>query len=251
MKRSSVLLIISIILLIFVYIIYYFIVKSGKCKADCHTKKCGSKDGCGNIYKTCPPGETYDGKQCKPMTSENFKNKIKGICYFDIDDTLTSAMENTDEIIQECLDNNFAVGIITASGRTIDDICSGDKAGGYQNANWMSNKLCKQFREENGKMFNSLRVVAGNTEFPESYPNGSSYGYIKGFNMQYGKDNYYPDVKDKCTILFDDNPYVLNDVKKFNPNFEVQCANRMCGGDLLSKDMVKQKIQRMIKNGCK
>ena len=53
--------------------------------------------------------------------------KIKGICYFDIDGTLTSSTGNREEIIKVCLDNNFAVGIITASGRKIEHICEGDK----------------------------------------------------------------------------------------------------------------------------
>jgi len=179
----------------------------------------------------------------KKLKKENFD--VKGICYFDIDNTLTSALDGGDEIIQECLDNNFAVGIITASNRTIDDICSGDKAGGYQNARWMSDKLCRQFRKNKGKMFNSLRVVAGNTIFPSNYPSNKSFGYIKGFNMHYGKNMSHPSVPNKCVVLFDDNPSVLRGVKQYNNDLEIQCSHPTCGGQLLTRELVRNKIRDM------
>lgn len=246
MEYSTILLIASIFLPVFSYVLIYFIAKSSQCKQNCENKPCGYKDECGNLCKNCPKNTTCDGYKCLSNNTE----KIKGICYFDIDNTLTSAQGNPDEIIQECLDNNFAVGIVTASGRTIDDICSEDKAGGYQNANWMSNKLCKQFRENDGKMFNSLRIVAGKTVFPKDYPSDKSFGYIKGFDMDYGKTLSYPSVPDKCVVLFDDNPDVLRDVKKYNPSLETQCSHPTCGGQLLTKEIVRKKIQSMIANGC-
>ena len=67
---------------------------------------------------------TKHNKQTKPITN----NKVKGICYFDIDDTLTTATGDIDSIIEECLKNNFDVGIITASNRTIDHICKEETA---------------------------------------------------------------------------------------------------------------------------
>ena len=63
--------------------------------------------------------QTKIHKQTKPITNSN----VKGVCYFDIDDTLTTATGDIDSIIEECLKNNFDVGIITASNRTIDHIC--------------------------------------------------------------------------------------------------------------------------------
>jgi hypothetical protein len=255
MRNSTILLITAIFLPILSYVVIYFIAKSQQCDANCDGKPCGYRDECGNLCKKCPSGTTCDGTSCQSVSSEKFRvrkkdKSIRGICYFDIDNTLTSAQGNPDEIIQECLDNNFAVGIITASGRTIDDICSGDKAGGYQNANWMSDKLCKQFRENDGKMFNSLRIVAGKTVFPKDYPSDKTFGYIKGFDMDYGKTLSYPSVPDKCVVLFDDNPDVLRGVKKYNPSLETQCSHPTCGGQLLTKEIVREKIQSMIANGC-
>ena len=228
------------ILPILSFIIFYFIVRTLRCNSDCQDKLCPSEEIC-------------DGSKCKRVEKESFdlKNKsTRGICYFDIDDTLTSAVGDRDDIIQECLDNNFAVGIITASGRKIDDICSGDNAGGYQNATWMSNKLCKQFRENKGKLFNSFRSTDGKSVFPSDFPVGKSYGYIKGYQMKYGKDVNYPYISDKCVVLFDDNPNVLEGVKDFNPELEVQCANKNCGGLYLSNKLVGQKIKQMIIKGC-
>ena len=183
----------------------------------------------------------------KVKTNLNRSNQVKGICYFDIDDTLTTAKGNIDEIIQECLDQKFAVGIITASNRTVEDICSGDKAGGYQNASWMSNKLCKQFNHQNQTMFNSLIRVGGSNIFPLGYPNDIyiSYGKIKGFDMIYGKNKFYPYLKDNMIVLFDDNPSVLRDVKKYNSDLEVVCSHPKCGGTFLTKELVKNKLISM------
>lgn len=256
MRKSTILLFVAIFLPILSYVVIYLIAKAPLCKANCDDKLCGHKDKCGNLCKKCPPGMTCDGTTCKKVTTEQFttykdkKKHVKGICYFDIDNTLTSAIGNSDEIIQECLDNNFAVGIVTASGRTIDHICSGDKAGGYQNAEWMSDKLCKQFRENDGKMFNSLRVVAGKKIFPKNYPSNQSFGFIKGFDMHYGKNLSYPSVPDKCVVLFDDNPMVLKGVKDYNPELETHCSHPICGGKLLTKEIVSDKIKEMIANGC-
>lgn len=256
MIKSTILLIVAIFLPILSYVAIYFIAKVPPCKEDCEDKPCGYRDKCGNLCKKCPSGTTCDGTTCKADIQrelEQFtlnKDNVKGICYFDIDNTLTSAIGDRDEIIQECLDNNFAVGIVTASGRTIDDICSGNKAGGYQNAEWMSDKLCKQFRENKGKMFNSLRVVAGETIFPKNYPANQSFGFIKGFDMHYGKNLSHPSVPDKCVVLFDDNPMVLKGVKEYNPELETQCSHPTCGGKLLTKEIVRGKIKEMIANGC-
>lgn len=182
----------------------------------------------------------------KKFTTESYKNK-KGICYFDIDDTLTSATDNTGDIIQECIDKDFAVGIITASCRTIDHICDKNKS----KYSWMPDKLCKQFRENGGRMYNSLNTVAGKSQFPKDYPykklDIQDYGYIKGYNMKYGRDTFYPHIKDNNVILFDDQRHVIEGVnrfnKDFNSNFRTQCSNDTClNGEKLNTDFVKKCI---------
>jgi hypothetical protein len=173
-----------------------------------------------------------------------YNKKIKGICYFDIDDTLTTSIENNEDIMNECLDNNFAVGIITASSRDIQDIC-------YKNvsvSDWMPNKLCKQFYENNGKMYNSYTTLAGNKKFPSDYPFNETYGFMKGYNMKFGRDSFYPHIPDKAVIIFDDQKNVLDDVKRFNNNFQTVCSHPKCGGDYLSKNTVRNIIKKINNN---
>lgn len=182
--------------------------------------------------------------------------KIKGICYFDIDKTLTSASGNRDEIVQECLKNDFAVGIITASGRVVEHMCKGDKAGGSDPSSktWMSDILCKQFNRNNARMYNSTTRVAG-IKPPIGWPADkvrTDPGYVKGWDMNYGRNKFYPDIPDKCVVLFDDQPGYIDGVKRFNNNFEVGCSNVDCGADrVLDKEMVRDKIKYMKTiNGC-
>ena len=177
-----------------------------------------------------------------------------GICYFDIDDTLTTARDNTDNLVKECLDNNFAIGIITASPRKVSDICEGDKA----KVGWMSDLLCKQFQNDNARMYNSSTVLAGRTFFPSDYPHGESQGIIKGYDMEYGRKMFYPNVSDKCVVLFDDQQHVLDDVKKYNSNLETQCSGYRPNnpytckslGHVLDVETVRNKVMYMKRNGC-
>lgn len=255
--KEKIILLVAIFLPILSFIVIYFIAKDSPCSLDYHNNKCGYVDQCGNVGKKCPSGKTCDGIVCKEQTQENnqnnesfnYENLVKGICYFDIDDTLTTAKGDPDDIIQTCLDHNFAVGIITASARTIDDICSGESKGGRQNANWMSNKLCKQFRENNGKMFNSLVFVAGQDleSFIKEHNYGTNldYGHIKGLSMMRGK-KLYPHLSYKDIVLFDDNSLVLQQVKEINPDLQVRCSHHKCGGSVLTKEIVDKQIKSMI-----
>ena len=268
--KEKIILLLAIFLPILSFILIYFIAKDSPCSLDYHNNKCGYVDKCGNIGKKCPSGKTCNGFTCEEQLQENIpqstieynqnkksfkydknENLIKGICYFDIDDTLTTAKGDPDEIIQTCLDNNFAVGIITASGRTIDDICSGESKGGRQNANWMSNKLCKQFRENNGKMFNSLVFVAGQDleSFIKEHNYGTNldYGHIKSLSMIRGQE-LYPHLSYKDIVLFDDNSLVMEQVKQINPELQVVCSHPKCNGVFLTKELVDKKLKSMINN---
>lgn len=267
MKTSTKILIIAIVLPSLALIAFYFIGKSYQCVPNCDNKKCGQSDGCSGKCKLCPTGEICNGKICEtptdpvnPVNPVNPVKKTKGICYFDIDGTLTTAPGDSsykDKMMQECLDNDFAIGIITASNRRIEDVCDGSCA----KVPWMSNLLCKQFAENGGKMFNSTRVVAGNGIFPSEYPHDKDQGYIKGFDMKYGRDKFYPDIEDKCVVLFDDQQPVLDGMKHFNPRFEGQCANNPSNpndkttcttlGRVLDVAAVRAKVQQMKANGCR
>jgi hypothetical protein len=235
MRTDTKILLFSIILSALVFFVIYFIEKSDI--GCCITK-----------------GETYDitlGNNVPPYDSYN---NTKGICYFDIDDTLTTAKGNTDEIVKQCLENNFAIGIVTASSRKVSDMCNGNKS----KVGWMSDLLCEQFHNNNADMYNSTSVIAGSTVFPDDYPHGKSQGFIKGYAMEHGRKTFYPNIPKKCVVLFDDQQHVLNDVKKYNTNLETQCAGYSpsnpytCNtlGRVLDADAVRNKVYSMKANGC-
>jgi hypothetical protein len=282
MEKSTKILLLIFILPLLSYFLIYCIAKSDFCTPNCKNKKCGQSDGCSSICKSCPTGQICDGKKCqnippeyvtcckssgctKNVSSDNCKKeggttvsdcsvciipkKTKGICYFDIDNTLTTAQGNPDDIINECLNNDFAVGIITASSRKVNNICNGDKASQH----WMSDILCKQFNENNAKMYNSSVLVAGKQP-PSDWPSdkiSSDPGYVKGWDMEYGRKNFFPEIPEKCVVLFDDDPNYIAGVKRFNKQLQTQCSNTSCGEKTsLNIDIVKKTIDKMKKNGC-
>ena len=250
MKSSTKILIAAIILPALAFIAFYFISKSFQCIPNCVDKHCGDSDGCSGKCKICPKGLTCDGSICQesftPTETLKSDTSPKGICYFDIDNTLTTAKGDRDEMMQHCLDNNFAIGIITASGRNIEDVCEGNNP----KEHWMPRLLCEQFNRDGGKMFNSTRVVAGSTILPSGYPSTGDQGHVKGFNMIHGK-TVYPNVEDKCIVLFDDQQPVIDGVRRFNPALQTQCAHMSCGlGHVLDVETVKAKVAEMKSNGC-
>ena len=279
MRTGTKILFFSIILPALAFFLIYIIAKTSNCVPNCKNKICGDTDGCSSNCKDCPTGGTCNGKKCMAQCTPNcvdkkygdtdgcsstctscpdgstcdgkkcqIKTGTAGICYFDIDGTLTTATCDTDNLVKQCLDNNFAVGIITASNRTIEDIC------GNSRPSWMPDLLCKQFTNDPG-LFNSTTFVAGSKTLPTDYPKGENPGYIKGFDMEYGKKTFYPTVPDKCVVLFDDDTSYINGVKDYNTrnktNFDTQCANTGCGlGNPLDENTVKNKVLEMKANGC-
>jgi len=173
-----------------------------------------------------------------------FSDKTKkGVCYFDIDATLTTAQGNPNDIVQECMNNDFDIGIITASDRKLRDVCDGENP----RESWMPGKLCKRL-SENPRLFNSHTSIAGSDTFPSSYPSNKDYGYKKGWAMDYGRQIMYPNMPRKNVVLFDDNPDVLAGVKRYNPDLGTQCSNTTCNGRYLSKELVREKMNSLNKN---
>ena len=257
MRTGTKILLFAIILPVLSFFLIYFIAKSSRCEPNCKGKTCGQSDGCSGKCKTCPSGKTCDGTNCQAVSHSTMATGttgFKGICYFDIDGTLITAKGDRDTMMQECLDNNFAIGIITASPRTVDMICDGDKA----RESWMSDLLCKQFKENNAKMYNSTTEVAGSKIFPHGYDGTKNQGHVKGWDMKYGRDLVDKNIPDKCIVLFDDQQPVMDGVKKFDSKLEVQCAGYdpnipgTCTtlGHVLDINTVKNKIKEMKANGC-
>ena len=254
MRTGVKILLFAIILPTLAFFLIYLIAKSSKCEPSCKNKTCGQSNGCLGKCKGCPTGGTCDGTICQKVKVEG---NTKGICYFDIDGTLTTAKKGeANAMMQECLDNDFAIGIITASSRTVDMLCDGDKS----KFEWMPSLLCKQFSENNAKMYNSTVEIAGKKDLPRDYNNikTNTQGYVKGWTMKYGRDLVDKNIPDKCIVLFDDQEHVLSDVKTFDNNLQVQCSgynpfdNSVCttNGKVLDVETVKKKIKDMKENGC-
>jgi hypothetical protein len=164
----------------------------------------------------------------------------KGIVFFDIDGTLTHAIDK-DRIIQVCLDYGFRVGIVSASFRSRDDACK---------QSWMPPKLCKLFSETDFELFNTLINMNGKLQFPQNYPYKESYGYKKGFAMVYSRDHCVDtqNIPDSRLILFDDDPGFIRDVKRFNPQLRVVCGGSACSGGLsrLTPELVEGSLKRIL-----
>ena len=158
-------------------------------------------------------------------SKNNYRNskRYKGIVFFDIDDTLTNTSENVENLISYCLNENYKVGIITASNRPIDYVCN-SKSGLKNNFNspWMSNLLCKHMAKDNFKTYNTLSLTNGkNIKIPYEIQNPpytfrfERYGLQKGWQMKKcAKEN---NIEPSKTYLFDDNTDVLRGAKRINP----------------------------------
>lgn len=145
---------------------------------------------------------------------KDYYKKEEGVCFFDIDGTLIDAVDDIDDIVQKCLDNNYGVGIITASGRTPDHL--------FKNNNklepWVGGKLWGYMKDNDFITYNSATpILAGKTEFPVDYPEHyplNSQGTCKGYAMMhYSK---IKNIKPENIVLFDDQRQVVDDVKKFD-----------------------------------
>ena len=117
----------------------------------------------------------------------------------------------------------------------------------------MSNILCKHF-QKNKRMYNSTSIVAGSEHKPHDWPSNklsSDPGYVKGFDMVYGRDLFYPDIPDKCVVLFDDQSFYMDGVKRYNKNLEVECANYTCGARFLEIYLLICRIHLLEKKYAK
>jgi len=148
----------------------------------------------------------------------NRKSKLKGIVYFDIDDTLSTALfHNKDKAIESILDKGYGVGIVTASDRTINHVCSGNQAN-QQFSPWMPDALCDWMSNRDFDTYNSWSLTAGKkTEFPHFGGMYEEIGRKKGWQMKHGMDSL--GIEDASNvILFDDNTKVIEDALQYFPH---------------------------------
>ena len=166
------------------------------------------------------------------------KSKLKGIVYFDIDDTLSTALfHNKDKAIKSILDKGYGVGIVTASDRMINHVCSGNKAN-RQFSPWMPNALCDWMSNHDFDTYNSRSLTAGKkTEFPHFGGMYKEIGQKKGWQMKHGMDLL--GIEDASNvILFDDNTRVIEDALQYFPHGRFVNVNNNNTQSSLTNEMV-------------
>lgn len=159
------------------------------------------------------------------------QNQFKGMCLFDIDDTLTTGTEN-EKVVQLCIDSGYAVGISTANPFYTPQTVRFFK--------WMPSNLYNFMLEHNFDTFNNVstwylngKVNRKSYNHIDSYiPEGVNiYGWRKGFSL-ISSSNLYGIKNSNNMILFDDNRDYIEGIKRFAPNVKVICSGRDCGGEL-------------------
>lgn len=182
----------------------------------------------------------------KTDTNKTDTNKIKsgykGLVLFDVDGTLTTSdIRNSTDIVQACIDNNFAVGICTAgSGYTINT----------EYPSWLPKNLYDFIIKHDNITFNN---VNSNSNILMGKKNANAYskvaqqtpGYLKGFALEQTA-NYLGITNKACMILCDDDDTFINDVHKYDKDLTTVCSGNKCGkligksNYLLNMDAVKK-----------
>lgn len=144
--------------------------------------------------------------------------KVKGIVYFDIDDTLSTAHFNHKEAaIDAILNKGYGVGIITASDRTIEHVCSGNQAN-QELSPWMPDSLCGWMSNRDFDTYNSRSLTAGKrTTLPNFGGTYEEIGRKKGWQMKHGMELLGIEDASKV-ILLDDNTRVIEDASQYFPH---------------------------------
>jgi len=158
-----------------------------------------------------------------------------GICWFDVDGTLTQNPGNVNtDIINVCLKKNFAVGIITANSYQMDQIC--DSATDQPKKPWMSQPFCTIIRHSYPQMLNNNFQSEGkNDPDMQVQPRKKSLDSAPGFRKAYqaqktAKEHYnrfYATAEGQgCNVLFDDQePYIDKFRIYLDPIWQPQVAN--------------------------
>jgi hypothetical protein len=167
---------------------------------------------------------------------------IKGIVYFDIDDTLTT-METDDreKIIQHCIDKGYEVGIITASDRTIDSLRFVEIFTDVSKR-WLPKTLYSYMKTNDFETYNSYSITGGTRmEFPSFGNDIYTVGRKKGWQMTMGSGIL--GVMPSKTFLFDDNKDVIDGARQMNPYGKFIHVNNNVDSSTLSLEMITDIIK--------
>ena len=178
------------------------------------------------------------------------KKTYDGLVLFDIDGTLASNQAKINyDIVKECLDNNFAVGICTAGSYSMTK----DALDTVYNTYWMPTNLYDFIISKNNITFNN---VNGNYNILKGQPDLSAYsknknttaGYLKGFALEQTA-NALGITNHGCMILCDDTQIIIDNALVYNSDFNIVCSGINCSRDKNKKLNITDVKQAMSK--CK
>lgn len=162
----------------------------------------------------------YISYQLENYTDDN-KKKYKGVCLFDIDNTLTNGTEN-ELVVKQCLDEGYAVGISTANPYYTPHTIRFFK--------WMPNNLYQFMVQNNFDTFNNVSSLYLNGKIEkDKYDEIDSqiysstinvYGWRKCFSLISTAKLY--EIEDlKKVFLFDDDKGYINGALSFNDKVNI------------------------------
>ena len=151
----------------------------------------------------------------------------KGICLFDVDDTLTLGTENYD-VVQLCLNAGYAVGISTANPSYTPTSIKTKK--------WMPSNLYDFMVQHQFKTFNNVSTFYLNGKiqkdaYTKNQPSQSILGWRKGLSLV-STAKLYGITDPRKMILFDDNRDFLKGILDYNNKVKAVCSGPDCGGFL-------------------
>ena len=158
----------------------------------------------------------------------------KGICLFDVDDTLTLGTENYD-VVQLCLDAGYAVGISTANPSYTPTT--------IKSKNWMPTNLYNFMVQNKFNTFNNVSTFYLNgkiqiNEYIKNQPSEYTIGWRKGLSL-ISTAKLYGITDPNKMILFDDNRDYLKGILSYNNKVKAVCSGPDCGGSLNRETVIR------------
>ena len=154
--------------------------------------------------------------------NNNNKTGYKGLVLFDVDGTLSSSpLENNYAVVQACIDNNFAVGICTASPSWLINT----------KYDWLPNNLYDFISKHDNITFNNVgsKILMGKQSNLYSALTNQNAGYLKGFALKQTA-NALGISNSSCMILCDDDKIYIQNAYEYDKNLNIVCSGVNCGG---------------------
>ena len=156
-------------------------------------------------------------------------SKVRGICFFDIDGTLTEGNQNH-MIVETCLNRGYMVGVITAGAMY--------NRNNLKTFSWMPNNLYQYMLDRDFATFNNVNddVVMGQyipnafNQIDRENTGSNFYGWRKGYTAVLTAKAYGIEPND--VYIFDDLVDYIHGMKRYDSKLNVICSGRDCKGIL-------------------